>query len=306
MMSGAMGGMAGDAEGDGFDASALTSAKTDRRANMHSHDRTMIASLGFGDPDKQEPLHDLACRFLAQDDVMRKILGSLLHRWLEPKDSKDGTIQVLCHGCKCEKKETNGHAPIRAKHRASSVMGRVQTSVECPLSKGDGQYRTTVGFIDLNAFFCIEDRVIIEDFPDGKACVCKDCGRPAEACSNAGDLMPTDSRNYRMCLEVKIGKTSINEVIRQIKFYRDYVGIEHGNYVRKLGGRNGETDADSRFGCVAAKDTGWLLATAWAVTQDEMDALKRENINHILLGDGFRSYCDGLKDAAPAKESLVL
>jgi hypothetical protein len=32
----------------------------------HSHDRTLIASLGFADPDKQDPMHDLACEYLSQ------------------------------------------------------------------------------------------------------------------------------------------------------------------------------------------------------------------------------------------------
>ncbi len=32
---------------------------------MHSHDRTLIAELGFKDPDKGEPEHDLACNYLA-------------------------------------------------------------------------------------------------------------------------------------------------------------------------------------------------------------------------------------------------
>ena len=34
----------------------------------HSHDRTMIARFGFGDPDKKNFMHDQACRYLAEDE----------------------------------------------------------------------------------------------------------------------------------------------------------------------------------------------------------------------------------------------
>jgi hypothetical protein len=41
---------------------------------MHTHDRTLIASLGFNDPDKKNVLHDLACAYLTQTEVIRSII----------------------------------------------------------------------------------------------------------------------------------------------------------------------------------------------------------------------------------------
>src|ERR1700690_2789619 len=32
----------------------------------HAHDRTLLASLGFADPDKKDQMHDLACEYLSQ------------------------------------------------------------------------------------------------------------------------------------------------------------------------------------------------------------------------------------------------
>ncbi len=40
---------------------------------MHSHDRTLIARLGFEDPDKKDPRHDLACQFLATEQNGSKL-----------------------------------------------------------------------------------------------------------------------------------------------------------------------------------------------------------------------------------------
>ncbi len=52
---------------------------------MHSHDRTLLARLGFSDPDKKEPLHDLACAYLAEDTQARKLL-ELTHTKREPDE----------------------------------------------------------------------------------------------------------------------------------------------------------------------------------------------------------------------------
>lgn len=40
---------------------------------MHANERTLIANLGFSDPDKKNPLHDLACQYLAMDENRLKI-----------------------------------------------------------------------------------------------------------------------------------------------------------------------------------------------------------------------------------------
>lgn len=84
---------------------------------MHSHDRTLLASLGFKDPDKANPEHDQACLFLSQPDTLTK-----LSEWLKERINKD------------PKKQCN----------------RVTTTatIEHHLQKGTGQYRTTVGFLD--------------------------------------------------------------------------------------------------------------------------------------------------------------
>jgi hypothetical protein len=82
---------------------------------MHSHDRTLLAKLGFADPDRQNPEHDLACLYLRQPDVMSRVVGHLL-------DRGDGA-------------------------RRAYMKGRA--TPEYHLQKGYGQYATTVGFLDV-------------------------------------------------------------------------------------------------------------------------------------------------------------
>jgi hypothetical protein len=40
----------------------------------HSHDQTLISRLGFSDPDKKLPRHDMACRYVARPEVLQRLL----------------------------------------------------------------------------------------------------------------------------------------------------------------------------------------------------------------------------------------
>lgn len=82
---------------------------------MHSHDRTLIARLGFDDPDKRNPRHDLACRYLAEDKVASRLINKYFRRLGEEEDKP--------------------YWPT--------------TRNEEPLTKGSGQYEVVIGFLDV-------------------------------------------------------------------------------------------------------------------------------------------------------------
>lgn len=42
----------------------------------HSSDRTLLASLGFADPDKKDRRHTLACQYLAQPSILQKVVAT--------------------------------------------------------------------------------------------------------------------------------------------------------------------------------------------------------------------------------------
>lgn len=119
----------------------------------HAHDKTYIASLGFSDPDKKDPRHDLACRYLARPEVYQLILKRF-------KNYNDKEIIL-------------------------------KTSFEVPLIKGFGDYRTIIGFLDLELL----------------------------------------SNNFKLIIEVKIQKINVSDILRQINFYAEFIPYGVPRYI---------------------------------------------------------------------------
>ena len=94
---------------------------------MHAHNRTLIAKLGFADPDRKEPLHDAACRYLTSGDRAMKVMRAAF-----PK----------------------AEVPVVDEHNErTSRVGRwitegIFTALETAISKGTTDYKTTIGFLD--------------------------------------------------------------------------------------------------------------------------------------------------------------
>jgi hypothetical protein len=137
---------------------------------MHSYDRTLIASLGFADPDKREPLHDLACQYLAEPGPSRKLWEAILAKHFTSKWSPDQKLA-----------RRNFH--------------------EFVITKGEGKYKTTIGFIDLKIEY---SRVVEAAKPDGSTY--EDCWQMAN-----------------LAIEVKVHPVPIGDVVRQINLYKQFV-----------------------------------------------------------------------------------
>src|SRR6185437_3904215 len=97
---------------------------------MHSHNRTLLAKLGFADKDKGVPLHDLACQYLTSPEASMSIGEAVVRRRLD-----DALGQAIERLQESEPRKVGDIKPINFVH-------------EHILSKGDGQYKTTIGFID--------------------------------------------------------------------------------------------------------------------------------------------------------------
>jgi len=137
---------------------------------MHSHDRTLLSKLGFADPDKKDRRHDLACQYLSQNERPLQLYAMAL----AGKEGYQGTL-----GCE-------------------------RVVLESMLTKGEGQYAVTIGFIDLWIYGSIRRK-----HDDGE-CYQSDAG---------------------VIVEVKILPVGVGDIIRQLKLYRAHAG----RYVSGIG-----------------------------------------------------------------------
>ena len=207
-----------------------------------SRDNTLLSKLGFADPDKQSPVHDAACRYLAQREVANRLLETSINK---------GVPGYFCSG------EIYG-----LKESGPFVLDRV--GVEEPISKGSGQYKTTIGFMDV-VLFSVQQTADIEVRRRHPA--------------------------FGIGVEVKHTQKSIHDVIRQIKLYREYTDNPYGQF------RYGRDIYPTQWG---VKIIDWYLATTFDINQQELELLKLSGIQFIRLGKGFDEYMQQSKISSVA------
>lgn len=217
--------------------------------SMHSHDRTLIAKLGFADEDRLNPRHDLACRYLVTTEIARE----LVLRFAPPPKLQSRIINS-------ERYETF--------HDEVKWRVNIKSSLEVPLSKGQGQYATTLGFLDVVFDYsyeklCIGQRVESVDYNyETRRHI------PKIVDFERWDKTPKES----LLIEVKSQPISASEILRQINFYRSY--------------------------CWPAT---WIVATLFDIDSSSAESLTNQKITPLRLGDKFEKWCHEIKASPPAK-----
>lgn len=163
-----------------FDADdVFEAANSQRKFPMHSHDRTLLASLGFADPDKGNPEHDTICRYLTRPETVGKISDWLFGYVGAPLD-------------------------VGAKSVVRVVQPVPKAMSEYHLAKGSGEYKSTVGFID-----------ILYEFRDwGYDYKCGD------------DTSFYDETPFRVFAEIKVARSNTGDILRQMQLYKSYLKLE--------------------------------------------------------------------------------
>lgn len=125
---------------------------------MHSHDRTLLAKLGFNDADRKDPIHDLASQYLALPQHVERILR--MCGWGRDIER----VMMKCPVCGSAELRDPG-APTAGcgtwstqRARCDGILepvyppGRLllpKPALERLISKGTGHYSSTIGFADL-------------------------------------------------------------------------------------------------------------------------------------------------------------
>lgn len=126
---------------------------------------------------------------------------------------------------------------------------------EFPLSKGEAQYKTTIGFLDV--LYCV-----------------------------GGPYTPRSCDWGFLITEVKVTPPlALGDVLRQIHLYREYwpnLGFaREWNAQGYLGAGNLSTWRSR---------TQWLLATTFPLLEDDVAFLHQDGLNHVYLGKKFQEW----------------
>ncbi len=222
-----------------------------RRENyaMHSHDRTMLAKFGFADPDRNNPDHDLICQYIAQTDAIKKIVA-VMATDVPLKNNVGDTVAVDYDEFTVVVKGDLGF--------------RTGCKPEYHLTKGDGPYKTTIGFLDIRVQVVrVLAATLTHRWHEYER---KFVPREHE------DREIAD-RSWATFIEVKAGKIAVNDVIRQMKLYEEY-------FFRPTG----------QHECAPKGAPRMILAAPWGITESEARDLKVSGIMFARIGDGFQTW----------------
>lgn len=208
---------------------------------MHAHDRTMLASLGFADPDKRDSRHDLACQYIAQPESRQKLADMMVSELIR---RENGTF---------DRGYWKGE-------KAYELISIDQGSYEVPISKGSGQYRTTIGFIDL-ILPCTYRLSYHGHLREGY-----------DRCVTWKEHSSSREFKFDIVIETKVNPICIGDVLRQIGLYREY----------KTNYRDSEDPIENL----------WFLVTTYPLSAIDIESLASSKIHHVRLGSSFEKWAE--------------
>jgi hypothetical protein len=174
---------------------------------MHTHERTLLAQLGFADLDRQQTLHDLACQYLSTPETLQR-LADYLEIAHGPTPQEETWI---CNSYKTHRQ-----------YLQSQQVSNIRVTLEYEISKGQEKYRSTIGFADLALAIEVQVKQTnvqerqIDRYP---------VREPAEWSDWQAKLDGVDRKELFYGIEVKVTPVSVHEIIRQVKLYRSYSPI---------------------------------------------------------------------------------
>ena len=251
---------------------------------MHSHDRTMWASLAGGDKDKANTLHGLACRYLTEPEQALRLLAicnPVAESWtVESHHYGNGPYDSN----EIVKSEFVTYQKPEAKF--------IDRSLEHPINKGQGQYRTTVGFLDAVANYewewsvstCAEKMARahgpVQQF--GSAAFPRLGKEPSSIYPVAPtELEKTRYGKLRVLVEVKIHPVDVDEVLRQVRLYQQYVGETYNQFKPSGRGYITKDNLGNQF---------WVLAVRFDISAAYRSVLEEHGIKVVQLATKFDEW----------------
>jgi hypothetical protein len=244
----------------------------------HSSDRTLLASLGFQDPDRRDRTHTLACQYLCEKETAAKVGRMLWPQAHHPTPEVAPFVRTYPKPVAYES-EDQRRAPVEP--RGWFEMAPVSATTEVAIHKDRG---FLVGFWDVRLGFGAkrvawtmgdEIRADVEetihygiprpDLPPTRI-VSRTTGRHWLP-EKVGDDAVTVA-----WIEVKSRPVDVADIARQLAVYEPFTHGVRGYYALSDMGR------------------AIIIATCYPMSAPDKATLAAKGIRHIFLGDGFRAY----------------
>lgn len=267
----------------------------------HAHDSTLLARLGFADPDRRNPLHDAACQYLAQESKAQKLADMLLKEKRPPSQ---------------ENFESNDGSAVDFIGTWSFDSRRAE--LEKPIGKGTGQYRSIVGFLDVSLTVMLRRRDVGRRRPRDRIVRPSGWG-PATAAdieeeirhrSFRGLLVPKQTGAIHVHASSITGDVVQTETyerkplgpiaLSELHCYHELPKLERCEWepyesskttelstihieVKAHAATAGDVLRQIALYREFAEPGTWLLATCYPITRRDADALKNASIAHVQL-----------------------
>ena len=276
---------------------------------MSAKDRTLLASLGFSDPDKKNARHDLACQYVVQPSVANKLVQTFFPTTTIP-------LGEYPPAERCVERGYIGYSPARKTWRFTR-KGSTETVVadpaflEVPISKGEGQYRTTIGFVDahipvtgkrvVSGQHLLEWKMFKNPPSNGYEPYDTTVVEP-QISDPAGPTPFEEVAIFRgdVFIEVKIAKESLGAILRQINLYREY-----RRFICARVHNTQENHVKSQQGDGCYSRTAWILVTDFPMSEVDVVTLQGENIWHVTLGPDFEAFVQAQEKSSASKSIRI-
>jgi hypothetical protein len=181
-----------------YDINAMRAALGERnrygvRTIQTSTPRTLLASLGFADPDHSDSIHDLACQYLGQPEQMAALDDIM--PWAKRFEQERKQLQS----------ERDDVPPISYTATYEYLLANEWLERPTkPYGRAIPRRGNTIGFLDL---------IIVKKYPIPGSCY-DDVTNKRGSC--------WDDQTHSIVVEVKTHPLSIGDLLRQLKLYQNY------------------------------------------------------------------------------------
>ena len=236
----------------------------------YAHKNTMLSKCGFADEDRKESKHDLACAYI------RDNISDLLSKIAEERDKKEKEQLYIRHGNGEDCPNSTAAFYGTRYHKVSLV----DVGQEVLLTKGEGQYKTTVGFADVIARFSVSEYIKgikktcskhlsrqISDADFAAACDVETVYDGMLYLNKTEFII--NKKRITAIIEVKAGYTQVSDITRQLELYRSTLA-----------------DTEWSSGYTVAR----MLAACYPLSNYDKEQLIKNGIRPIQLGEKFENW----------------